>query len=260
MKGHSNEIRCLVFSSDGRRLASSSFDHINIWDTESTANIWSLEREQSVTTVALSLEGTKIAGFDYIRADAGYEFDVATKTRSGKMIAVWDYTTGESKLRKITKTHADALVFSSTKGLLASSHHDHIQLWEVKDAIIPIAEITLGPDLQLRHVTEPYPLGFSSDGTLLAYGHSVWNIISLPPRKLSRTERPSSLLEPGGYEHSLLAYVDGWIYSAWPQGRLMPIPQHLRDQFKRWRAGKNRMVVWIQSRQPIVMDCSHLLS
>jgi hypothetical protein len=250
MKGHRNEICCIVFSPDGHHLASSSSDQIQIWDTESTETIWSIKRDTNNAVIAFSPEGTEIAG-------VGHNNKV--ETGDAEAICVWDYKTDEAKDGGIADSYTDALAFSPTETLLASSHHDCIRIWEVDDAIIPVAEIALQSDLQLGRMNGSYPLGISSDGTLLAYGHSVWNITSLPPRKLDPTKRPSSLLEPGGYAHSLLTYVDGWIYAAWPQGRLMPVPQCLRVHFDRWTAWGNQMVVWTESRQPVVIDCSPLL-
>jgi hypothetical protein len=247
MKGHRNNIFCVVFSPDSRHLASSSSDQIQIWDVESTETIWSITRDTKNAVIAFSPEGTEIAGVNNVG------------TSSMEAICVWDYKTDEAKSQDVADSHIDALAFSPTETFLASSHRDRIKIWEVDDAIILFAEIALQPDLQLGLMNGPYPLGISSDGTLLAYGHSVWNITSPPPKRLDPTKRPSSLLEPGGYEHSLLTYVDGWINAAWPRGRLIPIPKYLRTHFDGWNAWRNRMVVWTESRQPIVIDCSPLL-
>jgi WD40 repeat protein len=249
MKGHRNDICCVVFSPDGRHLASSSSDQIQIWDAESTEAIWSITRDTNNAVIAFSPEGTEIAGVGHSKVG----------TSDMEAICVWDYKTDEAKTREIADSHTDALAFSPTETFLASSHRDCIRIWEVDDTIIPVAEIALQPDLQLGRMNGPYPLGISSDGTLLAYGHSVWNITSLPPKQLDPTKRPSSLLEPEGYGHSLLTYVDGWIYAAWPQGRLIPVPQYLRAHFDGWSAWRNQIVVWTESRQPVVIDCSPLL-
>jgi len=127
VKGHRNEICCIVFSPEGHHLASSSSDQIQIWDAESTETIWSIKRDTNNAVIAFSPECTEIAG-------VGHNNKV--ETGDAEAICVWDYKTDEAKSGGIADSYTDALAFSPTETLLASSHHDCIRIWEVDDAAV----------------------------------------------------------------------------------------------------------------------------
>jgi WD40 repeat protein len=247
MERHEDRVTSLMFSPDDGYLASISMDSIHIWDTGTTAHVSSLPTSprERCDHIAFSPDSKEIAGFAHFNEE----------------LCIWRLNGEERTVANFQGT-VEGLVFSPTGKLLVSMHRnpDHcIVLWNVDNKIVPIATLVVGMELSQLPTLREYRPGISSDGVYLTLGSSIWNITYTPPRLLGRNQRPNSLFEKVNPHQSLLCYIEGWIYSAYPPGRLLPVPDQLRERFKNWGAVGNKIVAWTASGSPIVIDCSPLL-
>lgn len=169
MTGHSSTVYCIVFSPDGKLLASSSGDRtIKVWNVATQKLAWSIDpsdkkyakdaHSTTIRSVAFSPDGT-------ILASASYDHT----------IKFWDV-----KTRKLIRTltgHTSSLriiQFSPDGKLLASSSTDNtVRLWNV--ATGKTVHVLSGHTQTVRSVA------FRSDGLLLASSSSdrsirLWNV------------------------------------------------------------------------------------
>lgn len=120
LKGHTNNVTNVVFSSDGKTLVSSSEDTtIIIWDINTGKILRTLEgHSHIVNTLALINNGEFVASGS-----------------ADKTIRLWD--TGTGKMLSLFEGHADSIdgiVFSPHSGVLASGSKDGIiRLWSVEE-------------------------------------------------------------------------------------------------------------------------------
>ena len=226
----------VTFSPDCRFVASSGYREMKVWDVHTEECVWSITR--TTKTCAFSSNSTLLAG-----------------RHEGKL-CLWRF-----QLRSLTPVMSSvdtdnflALAFNPTDSLLASLTTEKIQLWSVVDDLQLFAEISIS-------FKRGYRLGISTDSRFLAYGWLIWDISNpRAPTPITNPEETALSLDWRLFPHSLLAYDDGWIYSAIPPGPLMPVPRHLQDRFTDWHAHGYKMVVWTHQRLPIVIDCEPLLA
>jgi WD40 repeat protein len=121
LKGHTSFVESVVFSPDGSRLASASFDRtIKIWDTASGQVLHTLKGHTSVvTSVAFSPDGRRLASVSGV---------------GDQTIKVWDTANGQ-ELRTL-KAHTGAVLsvaFSPDGNRLASCSTDQtIQVFDAR--------------------------------------------------------------------------------------------------------------------------------
>ena len=147
LEGHSDEVKSVVFSSDGKLIASGSGDGtIKIWDS-TTGSLQSTLEDHSgpVRSVVFSPDGRYIASGSY---------DCTVK--------LWD-TAGA--LRYTLKDHSGSvgsIVFSPDGRYIASGSHDHtVKLWDTTGAL----KYTLKD-----HSDSVNSVVFSPDGRYIASG------------------------------------------------------------------------------------------
>ncbi len=114
--GHLHPISALVFSPDGRRLASASFDRsVKLWDTTTGDLIRTLPHTGNVLCVAFSPDGRRLAS-----------------SGEDKIVHIWDAQTGREVLG--LRGHTDwcgCVVFSADGQRLASASTDGtIRIWD----------------------------------------------------------------------------------------------------------------------------------
>ena len=119
LRGHTNQVSCLVFSLDGQTLASGSYDGtIRLWDIDTGKNKMTLTGHTDwVSCLAFSPDGkTVVSGSD----------DTTTR--------FWDIDTGKNKMTLTGHTswrHSLALAFSPDGKTLASGDRNkNIYLWD----------------------------------------------------------------------------------------------------------------------------------
>src|SRR5260221_504966 len=118
LKGHNAEVTSVVFSPDGKRLASGSVDRtVKVWDALSGKEQLSLKGHTgSVYSVAFSADGKRLASASF-----------------DKTVKVWDAVTGQEALS--LKGHTGpvySVCFSPDSRRIVSGGDDSTEVGEVK--------------------------------------------------------------------------------------------------------------------------------
>ncbi|MEH2282922.1 MAG: ribosome assembly protein 4, partial [Nostoc sp.] len=118
LEGHSSEVRSVVFSPDGQRLASASSDNtIKLWDVATGKAVQTLTGHSArVNSVVFSPDGQRLAS-----------------ASDDKTIKLWDVATGKA-VQTLTghSNLVNSVVFSPDGQRLASASDDNtIKLWDV---------------------------------------------------------------------------------------------------------------------------------
>ncbi|KAL2890721.1 Vegetative incompatibility protein HET-E-1 [Ceratocystis lukuohia] len=162
LEGHDQGVSSVVFSNDGQRLASGSYDStVKIWDATSGACLQTLEgHHSSVESVVFSNDGQRLASGS-----------------RDKTVKIWDATSGAC-LQTLEGHEIDvySVVFSNDGQRLASGSRDKtVKIWDA----------TSGACLQTLegHDDYVYSVVFSNDGQRLASGSrdktvKIWDATS----------------------------------------------------------------------------------
>ncbi|MGR3936958.1 nSTAND1 domain-containing NTPase [Streptomyces sp. BRA346] len=161
LTGHTSAVQSTAFSSDGRTLASASFDHsVKLWDVRSHRLLATLlGHTDVVNTVAFSPDGRTLA-------TAGNDSVKLWDVRSHRLLAT---LTGHTNM-------VEGVAFSPDGHTLATASADRtVRLWSVRDHRA-LAVLTGHSDAVLR-------LAFSPDGRTLASADSgpttrLWDVSS----------------------------------------------------------------------------------
>jgi len=164
LEGHSNSVRSVVFSPDGKTLASASFDN--------TIKLWHLETQKPIAT---------LIGHSNLVNSVAFSFDglILASASDDNTIKLWHLET-QKPIATLTG-HSDlvnSVAFSPDSKTLASASDDKtIKLWHLETQKL-IAT--------LRHSNEVRSVAFSPDGLTLAStsdDHTIklWQLQSLKP-------------------------------------------------------------------------------
>jgi WD40 repeat protein len=149
LEGHSLPVLSVAFSSDGKTIASGSYDNtIKIWDSSTGKVIRTLTgHSEFVRSVAFSSDGKTIASGSY-----------------DNTIKIWDSSTGKV-IRTLTghSSPVYSVAFSSDGKTIASGSYDNtIKIWDSSTGKL-IRTLT-------GHSSPVYSVAFSSDGKTIASG------------------------------------------------------------------------------------------
>ncbi|KAG8820224.1 hypothetical protein FRC17_010217 [Serendipita sp. 399] len=105
---------------------------------------------------------------------------------------------------------------------------------------------------------------FSLDGQYLAYGQYCWDVL-MDPSTLTpyhSLSPPTSFERRGLNTHSFLSYKDGWIYSSYPPGPVLPIPTELRVTHlaDKWHVSDEIVILLSRRGTPILINCAATLA
>jgi WD40 repeat protein len=118
LKGHSGRVSSVVFSPDGSRVASSSWDlTVRVWDVQTAQCQHTLEGHSGrVSSVVFSPDGSRVAS-----------------SSDDQTVRVWDVQTGQCQ--HTLKGHSgtvSSVVFSPDGSLVASSSDDQtVRVWDI---------------------------------------------------------------------------------------------------------------------------------
>jgi WD40 repeat protein/tRNA A-37 threonylcarbamoyl transferase component Bud32 len=160
LTGHSSDVMSVVFSPDGRTLASGSRGNaIKLWDVQSQRQIATLTgHSDAVTSVAFSPDGRTLASGSWDKT-----------IKLWYVQRLWEITTLTGHSNPVT-----SVAFSPDGRMLASGSYDNtIKLWDVQKQQ-QIATLT-------GHSNYVYSVAFSPDGRTLASGSNdntikLWDV------------------------------------------------------------------------------------
>ena len=160
--------RCLVFSPDGKYLASDG-------ELGSTVNLWELSTGKLVKIFDKNCLGAGEDGDPPLDSVSFSPDGRLLASRSGELIELWDVSTGKLVRRfKGHKGEVYSVSFSPDGRYLASGSEDTtIKLWEVSTGKLVKTLV--------EHEDVIYSLSFSADGKYLASGSrdgtvKIWNV------------------------------------------------------------------------------------
>ena len=200
LEGHSSEVHVVVFSPDGKLLASASYDDtIRLWDSSTGATLYILEGHFArINYVVFSPDGKLVASSDdytirlwdsstgamlqtlYATLQTLEDSDLATDvvfSPDGKLLAsvshvvmLWDSSTGTAlHTLEGNSSWIGDVMFSPDGKLLASvSQDDTVRLWETSTGVT--LQTLKGPSASIHYAM------FSPDGKLVASASDDYTI------------------------------------------------------------------------------------
>lgn len=231
-RGHSSQISAVMFTPDGGRLISTSYDKtIRVWDARAGDLLTTLRhqigpgREGEIHAAALSPDGTVLAVGGVGRADQPAD------------VPVYLFDLDRGDVIGVLAGHSDvimALAFSSDGAWLVSGAEQTIRLWNLE-------RITDGPAFSWQSDSRLFDLALSPDDGHLATGHvdaslRVWELPPLEAREPSRG--PASSMQPAWVTRRHESVVGCVAWS--PDGRYL-VSGDFYGQYYLWNGASGRL-------------------
>ncbi len=187
LKGHSEVVRCVAFSPDGRRLASVSDDRtIRIWDVQRSKELLRIDGESTPFAVAFSPNGRHV-----LTAGGGPRALNVKDSVQSRDVFLWNSDTGD-EVRRFNGHNGTvrAIAFSRDGRYAVSGGEDStVRLWEVA---------TGKESCRLRgHSNMVFTVDLSPDGRYIASGSGSRNTQDYTARIWEVTVQPARRTQGG---------------------------------------------------------------
>lgn len=232
----------IFFSQCGEFLGLTRGDCIQIWEYRTGKLVWE-SNCGSWFVVSLSPDATHIFGR---HSHGQFERLYICRLRDSHEMTIQE---------QITPL---ATAFIPQSDLVVAINMSEIEVWQLRPSeIIHLYTV--------RHQSIPssgrrWRLGFSLDKRFMVYGSLIWTVEESTLKPYVGDTVPLSL---SNYPHSFLTYQSGWICSAFPRGKVLPVPYNLQPYLSlmnHWTFSKTKLLLWADGNSPIVIDCSGLLA
>lgn len=165
IKGHSDAISSLAFSTEGKSLVTGSRDHtIKVWNPQTNQVTQTIQNSRTILSIAISADGQMLA-----------------TGSSDKSIRLWDLKSGRL-LRTLAQPGSVSSVSFSPNGKLIASGGQISKGTIVTGGQVGIWDVATGKPVQMFRSAQAYrSVVFSPDGKLLLAGGfdktvTAWNV------------------------------------------------------------------------------------
>ncbi|AFY93240.1 NB-ARC domain-containing protein [Chamaesiphon minutus] len=155
LRGHTNWVRAMAFSPDGRTLASGSFDRtVWLWDVSTGECLQTFaDRAQAIQSVAFSPDGKLLVSGS---------LDTFVNSSDDCTIGIWDVSTGECLKTDYRETVYSVAVNPDGRTIVSGGADAKIGLWDINTGRCLKTWTT--------HQGKVYSVAFSPDGRTIASG------------------------------------------------------------------------------------------
>ena len=192
LSGHFDDVTAVVWSPDGKRIATGADGGVRVWDVVTGEGLFSLEHGSKVRSVAWSPDGSRIAagsfggvwvwdavtGKELLSLECGRGVEsvvwspdgsrIATSSTFDDGVCVWDAVTGKELLSLERGRGVESVVWSPDGSRIATGSYDGTWVWDA---------VTGENVLSLEHGHWVESVAWSPDGSRIvtgSYDGDVW--------------------------------------------------------------------------------------
>lgn len=157
LRGHGRQVEKVVFSRDGKRLASADEKKVILWDMDHERPVGEMSQERYISDIAFSADGKRLAIWSYAN-------EVGPSIEGTGILSVWDVGTMKRLGELLDEKRGFRAPFAFSpdgKRIVSASAGNSLRLWDAVSG-----EPLLGESLS-GHKDRVVDLAFSPDGKTL---------------------------------------------------------------------------------------------